>query len=133
VKNPITRINLLSNAELDELYSIPIFNEKDREIFFALSPNDWQLLDKCRTQKLKVYFVLQLVYFRATKQFYDFKFEDTQTDTLYVLNRYFDQPKYILSNKPYRETIRDQQRTILKLYNYVKSSFFIFPWNEFFG
>lgn len=119
MKNPRTRINLLSNAELDELYSIPIFSEKDREIFFALSTNDWQLLDKCRTQKLKVYFVLQLGYFRATKQFYDFKFEDTQTDTLYVLNRYFDQPKYILSDKPYRETIRDQQGTILKLYNYV--------------
>ena len=28
-----TRIALLSNAEIDELYSLPIFNEKDRDIF----------------------------------------------------------------------------------------------------
>ena len=79
-KNPKTRINLLSNAEIDELYSLPIFNRKDRETFFALSNSDYKLLDKYRTQKLKIYFILQLGYFRATQQFYNFKFEDILND-----------------------------------------------------
>ena len=75
-KKQKTRINLLSTTEIDELYSIPIFNKKDRELFFALSNSDYKLLDEYRTQKLKIYFILQLGYFRATQQFYNFEFDD---------------------------------------------------------
>ena len=82
-KNQKTRIILLSNAEIDELYSRPTFNKKDRETFFALSNSDYKLLDEYRTQKLKIYFILQLGYFRATQQFYNFKFEDIWDDVSY--------------------------------------------------
>ena len=58
-----TRINLLSDAEIEELYNIPHFTKQDREIFFALSKNDYKLLNQYRTQKLKLYFILQLGYF----------------------------------------------------------------------
>jgi hypothetical protein len=75
-QNQKTRIILLSNAEVEELYSLPAFNKKDRETFFALSNSDYKLLDEYRTQKLKIYFILQLGYFRATQQFYNSKFED---------------------------------------------------------
>lgn len=75
-KNKKTRINLLSNVEIDELYNLPVFDKIDREAFFTLSNSDWKLLDAYRTQKLKIYFILQLGYFRATQQFYNFKFED---------------------------------------------------------
>jgi TnpA family transposase len=121
-KSQKTRINLLSNAEIEELYGIPVFNEQDRDNFFALSNNDWKLLNSYRTQKLKIYFILQLGYFRATRQFYSFRFEDVLEDTLYVLSKYFDQPRKTLSNKPYREIIKDQQHIILKLYNYIEWS-----------
>ena len=78
-----TRIILLSNAEIEEFYSLPVFNKKDREIFFALSNSDYKLLDEYRTQKLKIYFILQLGYFRATQQFYNFKFDDVLEDVSY--------------------------------------------------
>ena len=64
------RIILLSNAEIEELYSIPTFTNEDRESFFTLSKSDYKLLDEYRTRKLKIYFILQLGYFRATQQFY---------------------------------------------------------------
>lgn len=118
-KNKKTRINLLSNVEIDELYNLPVFDKIDREVFFTLSSSDWKLLDAYRTQKLKIYFILQLGYFRATQQFYNFRFEDIWDDTLYVLNKYFNQSKITLTDKPYRETIKDQQYVILKFYNYV--------------
>ena len=75
-----TRINLLSDAEIEELYNIPHFTKQDREIFFALSKNDYKLLNQYRTQKLKLYFILQLGYFRATQQFYSFDFQDVSED-----------------------------------------------------
>lgn len=118
-KSPKTRINLLSNAEIDELYSLPVFNKKDRDTFFALSNSDYKSLDEYRTQKLKVYFILQLGYFRATQQFYNFKFEDILDDVSYVINKYFDQSKAPLTDKPYRENIKEQQSIILKLHNYT--------------
>ena len=114
-----TRIALLSNAEIDELYSLPIFNEKDRDIFFALSNSDYKLLDEYRTQKLKIYFILQLGYFRATQQFYNFKFEDVGDDVSYLITKYFSQSKSNITYKPHREGIKDQQKIILKLYEYI--------------
>lgn len=113
-----TRIVLLSNAEIDELYSLPIFNDKDRCIFFSLSNSDYKLLDEYRTQRLKIYFILQLGYFRATQQFYNFKFEDVLDDVSYLITKYFSQPKNNLTHKPHREGIKDQQNIILKLYEY---------------
>jgi hypothetical protein len=118
-KNQKTRIILLSNAEIDELYSRPTFNKKDRETFFALSNSDYKLLDEHRTQKLKIYFILQLGYFRATQQFYNFKFEDILDDVSYLLNKYFGQSKNTLTDKPHRKSINDQQNIILKLHNYI--------------
>ena len=118
-KNTKTRITLLSNAEIGELYSLPLFNKQDREDFFALSNSDYKLLDQYRTQKVKVYFILQLGYFRATQQFYNFKFEDILGDVSYLIHKYFDQSKNTLTDKPNREAIKDQQNIILKLNNYV--------------
>ena len=117
-----TRIALLSNAEIDELYSLPIFNEKDRDIFFALSNSDYKLLDEYRTQKLKIYFILQLGYFRATQQFYNFKFEDVGDDVSYLITKYFSQSKSNLTYKPHREGIKDQQKIILKIIFYLSSN-----------
>ena len=113
------RIILLSNAEIEELYSIPTFTNEDRESFFTLSKSDYKLLDEYRTRKLKIYFILQLGYFRATQQFYNFKLEDILADVSYVIGKYFDQSQNTLTDKPHRESIKDQQTIILQLHNYT--------------
>lgn len=83
------RIILLSDAEIAELYNLPMFTEKDRNIYFSLSSDDHKLLNEYRTLKLKIYFILQLGYFRATQNFYNFILEDVPEDAIYLLNRYF--------------------------------------------
>lgn len=113
-----TRITLLSNAEIEELYSIPNFTDHDRNIFFSLSNSDYQLLNQHRTLKLKVYFLLQLGYFRATQNFYNFTFEDILSDVKYLTHRYFSDSQGILEGRPHRVKIKAQQNLILKLYNY---------------
>lgn len=113
------RISLLSNAEIEELYGLPTFNKKDRDIFFTLSNSDYKLLNEYRTQKLKIYFILQLGYFRATQQFYNFKFDDVLEDVSYLINKYFTPSQNSFNDKPHRKSIKDQQTIILKLYNYI--------------
>ena len=34
--NTKTGINLLFDAEIEELYDIPVFNDQDREVFFII-------------------------------------------------------------------------------------------------
>ena len=43
------RIILLSDAEIAELYNLPMFTEKDRNIYFSLSSDDHKLLNEYRT------------------------------------------------------------------------------------
>ena len=62
------RIILLSDAEIAELYNLPMFTEKDRNIYFSLSSDDHKLLNEYRTLKLKIYFILQLGYFMFVRQ-----------------------------------------------------------------
>ena len=113
------RIILLSDAEIAELYNLPMFTEKDRNIYFSLSSDDHKLLNEYRILKLKIYFILQLGYFRATQNFYNFILEDVPEDAIYLLNRYFFQSNNILLGKPHRIKIKTQQNIILKNYNYT--------------
>ena len=41
------------DAEIAELYNLPMFTEKDRNIYFSLSSDDHKLLNEYRTLKLK--------------------------------------------------------------------------------
>ena len=112
------RIHLLPENKINELYNIPNFTDQEMEIFFSLSADDHLLLTKYKTIKLKIYFIIQLGYFRATQQFYNFSLEDIPKEVLYVAKLYFDLPLKNINNKPYRTIIKSQQAIILKLYDY---------------
>ena len=117
--NRKNRITLLSPPEIDELYNLPNFNTQDMEFFFSLSDSDHLLIAKYRTTKLKIYFILQLGYFRATHKFYNFKLEDVPTEVAYLATKYFDNSVRTIIDSPYRVIIKSQQEVILKLYNYA--------------
>jgi len=117
-----TRINLLSDAEIEDLYNVPVFNDEDRNIFFSLSKDDHVLVTKYKTTKLKIYFILQLGYFRATNNFYTFDLKDVVDDVSYLDKRYFSNSGNKLISKPYRVTIKAQQTVVLKIYNYSEWS-----------
>jgi hypothetical protein len=112
------RINLLPDIKINELYNIPNFTDQEMEIFFSLSVDDHLLLNQYKTIKLKIYFIIQLGYFRATQQFYDFNLEDIHREVLYVTNLYFDLPLKNITSKPYRTIIKSQQAVILNFYEY---------------
>lgn len=78
----IKRVQLLSGTEVSELYSLPDFTEEEQSLYFSLSQAQRNYLDQYHNKRTRVYFILQLGYFKARQKFYTFDFQDVEEDIL---------------------------------------------------
>lgn len=82
-------LKILSPKEVDELYGLPALDELQREEYFYLNEPERLAMLSLRGLAAKVYFVLQIGYFKAKQQFYIFTFYEVQADVLFVLRSHF--------------------------------------------
>ena len=82
-------LQILDTEEIEDLYSIPDFAPEDRITFFTLAPEEFILMGTYRGVSSRVFFVLQLGYFKAKHQFFLFSFEKQAADTAFILKKYF--------------------------------------------
>ena len=82
-------LKILSPKEVDELYGLPAFDELQREEYFYLNEPERLAMLSLRGLAAKVYFILQLGYFKAKQQFYIFTFVEVRADVLFVLRTHF--------------------------------------------
>jgi len=110
------RIKLLSDSEIETIYSLPTFNETEKTLYFSLTDQEKAIAEKYRTVKSQVHFMLSLGYFKAKQQFYtiDLSSEDAQ----FILAQYFNNDKITLSGKIDDKTNRKQKNDILTLLGY---------------
>jgi hypothetical protein len=81
------RIQLLSDSEIADIYNRPDFNNDERELYFSINDErEIDLLNRYSNIKTRVYFILQLGYFKAKQQFYKFNLEDVISDVEYVMS-----------------------------------------------
>ena len=66
------RLSILTAKEIQAIYGLPQFTNEERDAYFTLDPLEKQQLDQFRNITTAVYFVLQLGYFKAKKQFWLF-------------------------------------------------------------
>lgn len=83
------RIKILSEAEINDLYSLPKFKLEERIIFFSLNKKERQLIEKISDISSKVHAILQLGYFKAKGRLFSFDYQDVVPDIDYVLTQYF--------------------------------------------
>ncbi len=114
----LKRIYLLSDAEILDLYARPDFNAGEREIYFSMDSRDLEAMNKYATTKTRAYFILQLGYFKARQQFFNFEFQEVRTDLTYVLSKYFKISKGRFTGCITRQSISLQKKAILKLFDY---------------
>src|SRR3990167_9684354 len=120
------RLNLLTDAEVSDLYSIPIFSDdNERNHFFTLSDEEHKLLEKYTGIKSKVYLIIQIGYFKAIQQFYKFSLDDVKDDVNFIIKKHYsseeiDEKK--LTGDLWKDHYRTQKADILKLYGYRKWS-----------
>ena len=61
------RLRILSDDEIDALYGRPRFTQEERAEYFSLSPAEKAALEQLQFINAKMYFILQLGYFKARK------------------------------------------------------------------
>jgi hypothetical protein len=111
------RLRILSDSEIDTLYGRPRFTQEERVEYFSLAPAEKSALEQLRFINAKIYFILQLGYFKARNMFFVFDPQEVGEDIRFIRSRYF--PDFQDLDPDITKVTRlKQQRTILKLGNY---------------
>lgn len=87
--NNTKRLAILSQNEVQELFSLPNFTHEEREIYFSLDPDESLIFESLRKTNAKLLFLIQLGYFKVSHQFFVFTWDDVLADRDCLLARYF--------------------------------------------
>jgi TnpA family transposase len=113
-----TQLNILSSKEIRHIYSLPKLTSPQRPIYLELTLPEQELVHKYRSPLTKIYFILQLCYFKFKQQFFVFDISEVREDVAYLQQAYFPEqtiPTEGTISKPARLA---QQKTILTLMDY---------------
>jgi len=108
------RIKLLSDQEIEDIYSIPEFNKVERSLYFSLTDEEMLNVKKYRTVKAQIYFIRLFGYFKAKQQFYKFDLGQ-DNDTQYILEKYFEENLSDLTGQIDSKTYQKQRTDIVIL------------------
>ncbi len=116
-----THLTILSQKEIEQIYGLPKLTSKQRAIYFDLTVEEQGFLQNYRTPLTKIYFILQLAYFKFKQQFFVFDLGDVSQDVAHIQSIYFQEqviPSTGTISKPRRLA---QQQLILEHLNYQVS------------
>lgn len=120
VKNSTTqkRLKILGDEEIETFFGKPNFTKEERVEYFLLSSIEKSVLEEFHSVKSKMYFILQLGYFKAKHLFFIFTFQEVQEDVNYIKEQYF-QDFQLFDSEISKITRLKQQQLILKLRQYT--------------
>ncbi len=85
------KITILSEAEIVDIYAYPHLTDNERQDYFYLNKTELQALEKLKKPGAKLYFILQLGYFKSSNMLHDICFEKSTADIHYILkSNYFN-------------------------------------------
>ena len=118
MKETERRLTILNRNELHELYGLPRFTDEERVRYFFLDQSEIEELENFRTSLSKIYFILQLGYFKAKKRFFVFQFQEVKDDIYYISEKYRFKEEEITKTILPKSSRKDQYKIILKLLDY---------------
>ena len=113
---PENRLKILADDEIEALYTHLPFTDEDRQLYFSL-PETERTAIRHLPIKTRIYFILQLGYFKAQKQFFTFLLDEVTDDLIYIHHAHFamhEIENYAVTPK----TRANQQWIILDLCRY---------------
>ena len=118
-KSTEKRLSILTNSEKSFIYDLPKFTNLERKHYFNLEKIEEDIVhNKLNGLNSKVYFVLQLGYFKLSSRFFKFNFDEVVEDIEYILRNLFpEQELNEIKQHCDRKTIFNHQSTILKLFS----------------
>jgi len=92
--------------------------DNQRFVFFEMTDQEIAAMKRFKNYPSRIYFALQLAFFKAKQQFYIFDLESVATHVEYLRKRYFPQQIIVAKGADSKPTRLKQQKVILKRYNY---------------
>ena len=80
------RLRILDDDEIEAIYSRPCFTPEERMEYFSLSPKELASLEQLHSIKSRIYYILQLGYFKARHMFFVFNLQEVSEFVL-ILKR----------------------------------------------
>lgn len=111
------RLSILTRHEIDELYALPHFTDEERRAYFELGEAEQQLVQS-RTTSVAAHLTLQLGYFKAKQQFFEYDQDAIQDDLRYILCRHFPDKGAASISPPSTPTRCLLQHSILDLFGF---------------
>jgi TnpA family transposase len=113
-----TQLSILSPQEIHQIYGLPKLTAKQRAIYLELTLPEQELVRYYRTPLTRVYFILQLAYFKFKQQFFVFELSDVSADVTYIQKSYFPNQQLPTEGTISKPPRLQQQRVILNLLGY---------------
>ncbi len=111
-----TRLRILGDDEIQAIYGMPCFTPEERMEYFSLSPKELAVLEELHSIKSRIYYILQLGYFKACHMFFVFDLQGVCEDAEHIRQLYF--PDSQTSELSITKVTRlKQQSLILELCN----------------
>jgi TnpA family transposase len=114
------RLTILSASERKLIYDLPNFTKQERELYFQLEKIEEDIVfNQLHGLNSRIYFVLQLAYFKASYRFFKFNLSEVAQDVEHILQRYFpENSSSSVRDSCDRKTTLNHQSIILKLFSY---------------
>lgn len=120
-KSTEKRLSILTDSERKIIYSLPNFTNLERRHYFDLEKIEEDIVhNKLNGLNSKLYFILQLGYFKCSSRFFKFSFDEVVEDIEYILGKFFPKQSFnfnTIKQHCDRKTIFNHQSTILKLFS----------------
>jgi len=108
------RLTILHDDDIETLYALPQFSKDIRMHYLALSQKEIAAMQKFGTITSKLYFALQLSYFKVKRQFFTFDYSEVIADADFILKTYLKSNK-LPTSLPSKNTKTSIRRSILTL------------------
>ena len=89
-----SQLNILSEKERREIYDLPKFKKKQQSIYLEFTLSEQELIRTYKSPVTKVYFLLQLAYFKFKQQFFVFNLNQVAKDVKHNAPVYSSIAKY---------------------------------------
>jgi TnpA family transposase len=83
------RLSILSQPEVQEVYSVPVLNARDREHFFTFTEDELAAVKLLHNHRHRIYFLLMLGYFKFKPVCLKLQWKAIASDFQYIAERYF--------------------------------------------
>jgi len=115
------RLSILSRPEVQEVYSVPAFNARDREHFFTFTEGELAAVQRLHNHRHRIYFLLMLGYFKFKPVCLTLQWKAIFGDYRYIAERYF--PGANLQNNTISRFVRVRYyRRIFTMLDYQRFS-----------